>query len=102
MALVPIESLRYRVIRLLAKTLPPAGIELLSYKRDRSIAVFCLESDSYQVIERGFVEQKFTVDAAGLPPLLKTMIKREFPRSHKIRLSKCSSPDALLTARRRL
>lgn len=95
MALVSIEALRRQVLHLLAKIGPPAGVELLSYKRDRSIALMCGKDGAYRIIEHGFAEQECIVDAAGLPRLLKTMIKREFPRSHKVRLLKISSPDEL-------
>jgi hypothetical protein len=100
MALVPIDSLRRQVLHLLKKTAPCAGVELLSYKRDRSIVLLCLEDGHYQVFERGFTDQNLIVDAVGLPRLLKTLIRREFPRSHKVRLLKFSSLDELKPARR--
>ena len=95
MALVPIDSLRRQVLQVLEKTLPPGGVELLSYKRDRSIALICREEGRYQVIERGFEEQEYFVERSGLPRLLKTMFKREFPRSRKVRLFKFSEPEEL-------
>ncbi len=91
MALLSIKSLRSHVLRLLARTRPPAGIELLSYKRDRSIIFICLQEGGYRVIERGFVQQDCIVEASALSRLLKTLIRREFPRSHKVRLLKFSS-----------
>lgn len=96
MALVPLESLRPHVLRLLAKADPPFGLELLSFKRDRSVAVFRLSDERYLLVEHGFIRQECIVEAAGLPRLLKVVLKREFPRSHKVRLVKISVPNELL------
>jgi len=38
------------------------------------------------VIEDGFFKEEFRVDSTKLKKLFKTILKREFPRSHKIRL----------------
>lgn len=61
MALVNIATILADTLRALKKIEPPGGIEFLSYKRNRTIA----------------------------------MIKREFPRSKKIRLVKFSAPQEL-------
>ncbi|HHB77486.1 MAG TPA: hypothetical protein ENK84_13265 [Desulfobulbus sp.] len=102
MALIPIETLRRQVGRILKKTLPPAGVKLLSFKRDRSVTVFRLAETKYLLVEQGFSNQECVVGASGLPRLLKTMIKREFPRSHKVRLVKIASPDELTKSRKRV
>ncbi len=96
MSLISIESLRPHVLRLLAKADPPFGLELLSFKRDRSVAVFRLSDQRYFLVEHGFIRQERIVEAAGLSRLLKVIIKREFPRSHKVRLVKISVPNELL------
>ncbi len=95
LALISIESLHPHVLRLLAKAEPSAGVELLSFKRDRCVAVFRLPEEKYLLVEHGFTRQECIVKASGLSRLLKTMIKREFPRSHKVRLVKKSSLDEL-------
>ncbi len=102
MALIPIDTLHRQVLQLLDKITPPGGLELLSYKRDRSIALIHVENDRYRVIERGFEEQESLVDSAHLSRVLKTMIKQEFPRSHKVRLFKFSSPQELKGPRQRI
>ncbi len=95
MALIPINTVHRQVLHLLNKITPPGGVELLSYKRDRSIALICMENEQYRIIERGFEDQESLVDSARLSRVLKTMIKREFPRSRKVRLFKFSSPQEL-------
>ena len=102
MALVPIETLRRQVGQILKKKLPPAGVKLLSFKRDRSITVFRLPEEKYLLVEQGFSNQECVVGASGLSRLLKTMIKREFPRSHKVRLVKIASPDELTKSWKKL
>jgi len=95
MALVNIDSLHRQVLQVLGRTEPPAGVELLSYKRNRSVAVIVLPGGRAIVRERGYQEQEMTVAGDELPKILKTMIKREFPRSRKVRLHKFAHPDEL-------
>jgi len=95
MALIPINTVHRQVLQLLNKITPPGGVELLSYKRDRSIAMIRMENERYRIIERGFEDQESLVDSAHLSRVLKTMIKREFPRSRRVRLIRFSSPQEL-------
>lgn len=95
MALVPIQTLRTQVMRVLRRTEPPAGIELLSYKRDRGIAVFPDGKGRFRVVEKGFAVQELVVGDDELGRVLKTMFKREFPRSRKVRLVRLASPADL-------
>ena len=52
MALVNIESVQRVLLQKLEKLRPPQRIELLSYKRNRSIAVLLLADDNFLVRER--------------------------------------------------
>lgn len=63
-----------------------SGLDLRTYKRDRSVAVIRLAEDAYEVREDGFEKGVYPTDFKGLKKLLKTLLKREFPRSRKIRL----------------
>ncbi|BCO09560.1 hypothetical protein GF1_19360 [Desulfolithobacter dissulfuricans] len=66
---------------------PGQAIELLTWKKDRSVRIIRLEDGRLRVEERGFERQDFVVQADKLKKLLRTLIKREFPRSHKIRMT---------------
>lgn len=76
------------VLRRLNKMDSGESLELLTWKKDRSLLLVKQSRDEIYVYERGFVEQEYRVCAGKLKKLLKTLLKREFPRSHKIRL-KC-------------
>ncbi len=102
MSLVNIDSVRSQALRLLDRTKPPGGIELLSYKRNRLVAILCLDSGGFLVRENGYKEQELTVARDQLPRLLKTIIRREFPRSRKVRLVKFQDPAALDRPRRKI
>ena len=102
MSLVNIDSVQRQVIQMLARIETPAGIELSSYKRNRSIAVAVLPDNKYLVREDGYVEQELEIKKSGLAKMLKTMIKREFPRSRKVRVHKFSHPGELDRLRKRL
>lgn len=79
-ALLP--ALRARLGRLA----PGEALELRTYKRDRSVVIVREGAAQFRLIEDGFARQEFRVDGDGLVKLVKTLLKREFPRSNKIRL----------------
>ena len=95
MALVNITSVTATVKRELKKIAAPGGIELLSYKRNRTIAIIKKDNATVEIRERGYEEQDFEISADKLNKELKTLIKREFPRSRKLRLFKFSDPEEL-------
>lgn len=68
------------------KLLVGQGLDLRTYKRDRSVAVVRLGADAYEIREEGFERKTYTSDLKGLKRLLRKLLKREFPRSRKIRL----------------
>lgn len=102
MALVNIDSVLRQVLQKLEKLSPPRGIELLSYKRNRSIAVLLLEDHSFLVRERGYREEEQVLDKAELAKHLRALIKYEFPRSRKVRLYQIENPGELGKDRKKL
>ena len=95
MALVNIASVTATAMRELKKMEAPGGIELLSYKRNRTIAIIKKNDVIVEIRERGYEELDFEVPVAKLGKELKALIKREFPRSRKVRLFKFSDPEEL-------
>ncbi len=62
-------------------------LDMRTFKRNRSVAIICTGNDTFTVIERGFHEEVWEGQSAEkIKRLLKTLLKREFPRSNKIRL----------------
>jgi hypothetical protein len=64
-----------------------------------------LAEDDLLVIENGYFKERFRVKPEKLRKLLKTLMKKEFPRSRKIRLyvlDKFSEGEALNTERKLL
>lgn len=69
------------------KKLPTGrGLDLRTYKRDRSVIIRRTGDDAFTVAEDGFRTETFTTNFKGMKKLLKTLLKREFPRSNKIRV----------------
>ncbi len=67
----------------------PSGhaLEVLTYKRNRGLVLVRTSQDSFQVLEHGYNEERFdNVPRGKLKKLCKTLLKREFPRSTKVRL----------------
>ncbi len=93
MALLNIDSALRRVKQQLKKMQPGQCIEILSYKRNRGVSVTLLEDGRLHVRERGYEEQEWEVEQSGLSRLLKSVMKREFPRSRKLRVYRFDSPD---------
>ncbi|MFP7753735.1 hypothetical protein ACLG6S_03615 [Thermodesulfobacteriota bacterium B35] len=95
MALVNRETVRIRVRRMLGRAEPPGGVEMMSYKRNRTIALLLLENGNILVRERGYVVGEQEVAPEDLDRLLKVLVRREFPRSRKIRLHRFADPAEL-------
>lgn len=74
------------VLRRLRKMETGDSLELMTWKKDRSLLLVKRRGDEVVVYERGFVEEEHRVEFSKLKKLLKTLLKREFPRSHKIRV----------------
>ncbi len=86
------------------KSLPVSHcLDLRTYKRNRSVVIARLAEDDLLVIEDGFFKERFRIKRAKLRKLLKTLVKKEFPRSQKIRLyvlDRFSEDEALKTKRK--
>jgi hypothetical protein len=61
-------------------------LDMRSYKRNRSVLFVKLDASHVFIVEDGFEKNEFQVALDALPKLLKKLLKREFPRSRKIRL----------------
>jgi hypothetical protein len=70
------------------------GFDLRTFKRDRSIIVRRVSNDVFHVLEDGFQTHQYETDFIGLKKLLKALLKREFPRSNKIRVYNLEEIDA--------
>lgn len=62
------------------------GLDLRTFKRDRSIVITKLGPDEYETKENGFERASFKTDTQSMRKLLKKLLKKEFPRSNKIRV----------------
>ncbi|WP_297631598.1 hypothetical protein [uncultured Clostridium sp.] len=63
------------------------GVSILTFKKDRKVSVMKREN-CYDVIEDGFFKETFTnLDDKEVRKLLKSMVKKEFPRSNRLHLS---------------
>jgi len=91
MALINVSAVAKQITSLLNKNIH--GVELLTYKRNRGITITKDQKCLLHVRERGYHDEEWIVDQSGLAKLLKTLLKREFPRSRKVRLYQLKSPD---------
>lgn len=66
----------------------PVGhcIDIRTYKRNRSVLFIKKGRDKIRIIEDGFYQEEFEINFNKLRKALKTLLKKEFPRSNKIRL----------------
>lgn len=69
------------------------GLELLTYKRDRGLRIWYNGKDVYTIKEFGFEYNVIETNFKDLKKLLKTLLKREFPRSKKIRIREIQGWD---------
>ncbi|GAB1409851.1 hypothetical protein MASR1M90_10050 [Desulfovibrionales bacterium] len=95
MALVNLDAVLADTLRLVKKAEPLGGVLLLSYKRNRSIAVIRKNADTVEIREQGYEQQVVELGLEKMAKELKVMMKREFPRSRKVRMVKLSDPAEL-------
>ncbi|MBI9113041.1 hypothetical protein [Maridesulfovibrio ferrireducens] len=81
------------IMRKLKKIEIGHGLKMLTYKRDRSVVIMRTGEDSFSVTQDGFDKEFFTTDFKELKKLLKKLVKREFPRSNKIRIHEIDGND---------
>jgi len=102
MALINIQSAIKRVQQIVRKIEPPQGVEILTYKRNRGVTIIKIDDETLSVQERGYEENTFQVSSDGLAKLLKSIAKREFPRSRKVRVYQLDSPYCLGIKRKQI
>ena len=102
MALINKDSVLKDCLQALKRVGIQQGVELLSYKRNRTIAILRLDDDSFLVKENGYVVEEMTAPYNKLSKLLKVRIKREFPRSRKVRLYRFCCPEELDRERQKI
>jgi hypothetical protein len=61
-------------------------LDLRTYKRNRSVMIAKVAEDDLLIIEDGYFKERFRIKPEKLKKALKTLMKKEFPRSRKIRL----------------
>ena len=85
--IVSAKDIVHIVSNLLARDEPPVEIRILSFKKDRSITLRMPAEDIVEVSENGFVQKTFNCSKEALPKLIVEVSDREFPRSHRVRIS---------------
>ncbi len=95
MALINLDTVFQECIRHVKPCPAGSGMELLSYKRNRTIAITALGNDRYRLAEKGYLEEEQVFNFVDLQKELKKAMKREFPRSRKVRLVKFDDPSRL-------
>ena len=99
MALISVDAVPKQILALLGKNIH--GIELLTYKRNRGIMITKDPKCLIQVKEWGYHEEEWLVDQSSLSKLLKKLLKREFPRSRKVRMYQLRNPNDFHLAEQR-
>jgi hypothetical protein len=61
-------------------------LDLKTYKRNRTVLIVKIDEAKLLIIEDGYFKDRFIIKPDKLKKLLKTLLKKEFPRSKKIRL----------------
>ena len=61
-------------------------LDLRTYKRNRSLVIVKKSEDDFLIIEDGYFHERYHLRLDKLKKTLKTLLKKEFQRSHKIRL----------------
>ncbi len=102
MALINIQSAIKRVQQIVRRLDPPHGVEMLTYKRNRGVTIIKIDDETVSIQERGYEEKTLLVEISELGKVLKTIAKKEFPRSRKVRVYQLDSPYCLGIKRKQL
>jgi hypothetical protein len=83
----------------------PTGhyLDMRSYKRNRSIIVAKIDENELLIIENGYFNERIRLKPEKLRKQMKSLVKKEFPRSRKIRLyvmGQFNEEDAVKTRRK--
>ncbi|WP_309299744.1 hypothetical protein [Maridesulfovibrio hydrothermalis] len=80
----------------------PVGhcIDLRTYKRNRSLLIIHIKDHEFIIYEDGYEKNTHEVKLKGVRKLLKTLFKREFPRSNKIRMYELGEYDEQMRERK--
>lgn len=95
MALLNIDTVIRETIRSLKETAIGGGVEIMSYKRNRIVAIIVERNELLTIREKGYLDEEESTSFEALPKNLKKRIKREFPRSRKLRLVKFADASEL-------
>lgn len=75
------------VITRLKKMPAGSGLDLRTFKRDRSVKVVLCGDGTYRIEQDGFEQRVMeSVPEAKLKKVLQTLLDKEFPRSNKVRV----------------
>ena len=85
MALINISTVLRHSLQTLAKIPPAGGIGLYSYKRNRKILVEKQATGKFLIHEDGYRISTGELHQDDLENELRSAVKREFPRSRKVR-----------------
>ena len=61
-------------------------LDLRTYKRNRSVVIKKISADDFLLVENGFEQAHYQTSFSKMGKILKLLLKKEFPRSTKIRL----------------
>jgi hypothetical protein len=61
-------------------------LDVRTYKRNRSVLIVKMSEADLLIIEDGFFKERFHIKSGKLGKLLAPLLRKEFPRSHKIRV----------------
>lgn len=61
-------------------------LDIRTYKRNRSVIIVNQSPEQLLVIQNGYEFERFEIKPDRLKKLLKNLLKKEFPRSTKVRL----------------
>jgi len=90
--MIDISSVIPHVMQRMKNTAIGSGIKLLTFKRDRHITIIRTGDTRFTILENGYENRTFQIESVKeLKKNLKTLLRREFPRSRKVRTASVKS-----------
>ncbi len=87
MASISARSAHRYVVNMLERMDSGYEIELLSFKKDRSLSIMKISETKFLVKESGYLNEERELDRESLSKDIKKALEREFPRSNTLFVS---------------
>ena len=84
--MIDVRTIKKSLLPRLLELPPGHALDVRTYKRNRSAVFVRLGPEAWRILENGYETRDFSVSDKDLARAVKGLMRREFPRSNKVRV----------------